>query len=89
LDRPARPEESFFELGGSSLQLMELHAELVKTCGKTLPITKLFEYPSIRAFSAWLAGSIDGNAASAQARDRGTKQREAMARRRPSGVSER
>lgn len=49
-------EANFFDLGGSSLQLIEAHAKLQKSLARTLPITLLFEHASVRA----LGHALDG-----------------------------
>lgn len=44
-------DDSFFDLGGSSLQLMELHSELTRTFPQDLRVTDLLESPTIRALA--------------------------------------
>jgi aspartate racemase len=50
---------NFFDLGGNSLLLIEAHSRLQKRIGRSLPITALFEYPTVRS----LARSLGGDAA--------------------------
>src|SRR5262249_42905889 len=49
-------EENFFDLGGTSLQLIEAHAELTRMLGRQLPVTALFEHSTVRGLAGWLAG---------------------------------
>jgi amino acid adenylation domain-containing protein len=48
-------DSNFFDLGGTSLQLIKLHAQLQSTLGRVIPLLDLFEYPSIAALAARLA----------------------------------
>jgi amino acid adenylation domain-containing protein len=47
---------NFFDLGGSSLLLIEAHSRLQKRLGRSLPITALFESPTVRALARSLGG---------------------------------
>src|SRR5262249_43773650 len=42
LNREVRPTDNFFDLGGDSLQLIEVHSELQKKLGHELSIIDLF-----------------------------------------------
>ncbi|RYJ03103.1 MAG: amino acid adenylation domain-containing protein, partial [Acetobacteraceae bacterium] len=48
------PAANFFDLGGSSLQLMELQAELARRTGRSLPMTTFFAHPNVAALAAHL-----------------------------------
>lgn len=50
-------DESFFELGGRSLQLVLVNNLLKDAFGRALPIVTLFEHPTVRALAAFLSGS--------------------------------
>jgi acyl carrier protein len=76
------PEENFFDLGGTSLQLLEVHAELTKLLGRNLPVTELFDYSSVRALAKRLAGTTSPDPALAGAQARADRQKEAFARQR-------
>jgi acyl carrier protein len=77
-------EDNFFDLGGSSLQLLEVHAELKKWCGGELAVTELFEHPTVRALARRLAGrKADLDPAFTKTQDRARRQQEAFARQRP------
>jgi acyl carrier protein len=51
--------ENFFDLGGDSLLLIEAHAKLQKRLAIGLPITQLFEHPTVRSLARSLAESSD------------------------------
>jgi len=53
------PDENFFDLGGTSLQLTRLHAELQAVLGRRLPVTGLFSHPTLRSLARWLGGTPD------------------------------
>lgn len=55
----AGPEDRFFDLGGSSLQLIDAHALIEKALGRTLDITLMFEVPRLADLAAKIAG-MDG-----------------------------
>jgi len=74
-------EENFFDLGGSSLQLLELHAELNRMLGRRLPRTVLFEHVTVRALAGWLTGERDLKPALAQVQERAKRQKEAFTQR--------
>jgi hypothetical protein len=74
--------DNFFDLGGDSLQLIEVHSELQENLGLELSMMDLFEFTTIKS----LAGRLNGIGAKgpvlAQARERGRKQKEMLARQR-------
>ncbi|MFZ0796732.1 MAG: acyl carrier protein, partial [Terriglobales bacterium] len=45
------PTDNFFDLGGDSILLVEVHAELQQTLNRKFSVTDLFQFPSIRALS--------------------------------------
>ncbi|HLZ85960.1 MAG TPA: aminotransferase class III-fold pyridoxal phosphate-dependent enzyme, partial [Puia sp.] len=49
-------EDNFFELGGNSLVALKTVAALQQQHGLDLPITKLYQFPTIKAVAAWLDG---------------------------------
>ncbi|HSY40361.1 MAG TPA: beta-ketoacyl synthase N-terminal-like domain-containing protein, partial [Polyangia bacterium] len=51
--------DSFFDLGGSSLVAVELLGEVRKVTGRTLPVVALFRHPTVRG----LAIELDGGGA--------------------------
>lgn len=65
---------SFFEAGGDSLQLAELHRRLERELGHSFPLVDLFRHPSIRAQAQHLGGlAVPGGAQ--KGRERAMKRR--------------
>jgi amino acid adenylation domain-containing protein len=55
-----RPEDNFFDLGASSLDLIRIHAKLVEAFGPVLTAVDLFGHPNIKAVTAKIDGDVDG-----------------------------
>jgi acetoacetyl-CoA synthetase len=51
---PIRPDENFFDLGGDSLLAITLFLEIGKATGRDLPITTIYEAPTIAELAATL-----------------------------------
>jgi non-ribosomal peptide synthetase component F len=47
-------DDNFFDVGGSSLRMVELQAIFREELGSEVPIARLFEYPTVRSFASWL-----------------------------------
>lgn len=52
----AAPDRSFVDLGGSSLAANQLVALLSKRLGKSIPVIRVFEHPTLRQFTQYLLG---------------------------------
>jgi aspartate racemase len=77
--------QNFFDIGGTSLKLVEAHARLVRTMRRQIPVTALFQYPTIASLAAFLAPDAARTGAKpvsrlAAAAERARIQREALAR---------
>lgn len=72
--------DNFFDFGGDSLQVIEMHSELQKMLGRELSITDLFEYTTVRSLANRLRHEAEPEPAVSQAHDRANKQRHPMAR---------
>ncbi len=59
-------DESFFDLGGSSLLLLRAHARLQAALGRELSMVHLFEFPTIRTLAQFLRDGARGARSSAQ-----------------------
>jgi non-ribosomal peptide synthetase component F len=77
-------DDNFFDLGGSSIHLAEIHARLQQVLKRSFPITDLFAHTTIRTLTVHL-GTEPGRAQPlAAVRNRARRQREAaMAARKP------
>lgn len=47
-------DDNFFDLGGTSLQLVGIHAALQVSLERALPLIELFAYPTVRTLAHWL-----------------------------------
>ena len=71
---------SFFEAGGHSLRLMQVHRRLCDALGVDVPIVTLFRHPTVRALAAELGAVSVAVASGAASADRAARQRDAAAR---------
>jgi amino acid adenylation domain-containing protein len=55
LSVPVGSRDNFFDLGGTSLQIMEVQRELVKWAGRDIPITHLFQYSTVNSLAEYLS----------------------------------
>ncbi|GGS23237.1 hypothetical protein GCM10010269_72630 [Streptomyces humidus] len=51
--------DTFFDLGGNSLALAKLHSRIVAAFGRELPITALFEHPTVSALARALGAATE------------------------------
>ncbi len=78
-------EDNFFDLGGHSLSLVRVHQQLQKSLAREIPITALFQFPTIRTLAERLGQKEDGTGLGDKVQARAQLQRAALARnRRPS-----
>lgn len=47
-------DQNFFDLGGDSLRIIQVHAQLVKQTGLSVDVVDLFQYPTIAALAEFL-----------------------------------
>jgi len=74
--------ENFFDVGGDSLILVAVHADLEKHFQRHLPITELFKFTTVRSLAHHLGGDKSAESALSEAQQRAQKQRAALARQR-------
>ena len=75
-------QDNFFDLGGHSLLIVQVHRQLCAALKSDILIVALFQYPTIAALAKHLTQKGGETPALQQAMDRAQKQREALARRR-------
>ena len=71
--------DSFFDLGGHSLRMAQVHARLREILQRDVPLLVLFQYPTISALARYLQG--DANQESQKllrSQERGRRQKEAL-----------
>jgi amino acid adenylation domain-containing protein len=74
--------DNFFDIGGTSLKLVEAHSRLVRALHRQIPVTALFQHPTIGSLAAYLApsGTTPAPSRLMAAASRARMQREALAR---------
>ncbi len=74
-------EDNFFDVGGHSILAVQVLRELEQALGRTIAITDLFRFPTVRSFARHM-GAADGSAPTAaqQAVDRARARRERLGR---------
>lgn len=80
------PEDNFFDLGGQSGLLIQVHALLQERLGREVPLMHLFQFPTVRSLAQRLErgdedpATVDETAQAA--RERAGERREMRSRRR-------
>jgi acyl carrier protein len=81
LNLPSVPTDAnFFDLGGTSLLLVRIHAAIKARFARDLALNDLFANPTLDQLARFLSGASEGNAALDQARARGRRQEELLQR---------
>jgi acyl carrier protein len=72
-------EENFFDLGGYSLLLVQMHSRLKERLETEFPIVACFEHPTVRSLAGHLGGpGTSGPNNGAHLRDRAERQKRAL-----------
>jgi len=79
-------QDNFFDLGANSLVVAEVAVALRNTLGRDIPLTDLFQYPTIRTLTAYLTQSPTENALSERGSGRGQARKEALRLRSRGGI---
>jgi amino acid adenylation domain-containing protein len=53
--------DNFFDLGGHSLRIIEVTRKLENVLNRVLPMTDMFEYPTVSAMAEYLGGQVSSN----------------------------
>jgi ubiquinone/menaquinone biosynthesis C-methylase UbiE/acyl carrier protein len=72
---------NFFDLGGTSLALMDVQEELLAKLGTEVPMATLFQYPTVEGLVRHLTGGFEGDAD-----EQADRRREAMSKRKRSDI---
>ncbi|HEY1551419.1 MAG TPA: phosphopantetheine-binding protein, partial [Kofleriaceae bacterium] len=64
---PATSDEDFFAAGGHSLVATEVAVRLSQTLGVDVPLTMMFDAPTVHAQAAWLADNVSAGAIACEA----------------------
>jgi aryl carrier-like protein len=76
--------DNFFDLGGHSLLMAQVHSQLKEIHGRDLPLIKLLEHPTISSLAKYLKGEEDAHLSVEQNYSRAQKQMKAIGRQRES-----
>ncbi|HEX2254148.1 MAG TPA: amino acid adenylation domain-containing protein [Thermoanaerobaculia bacterium] len=77
--------DNFFDLGGNSVGMVQVHGRLGAALGREVAITHLFRFPTVAGLAASIAAEPGTDQAVGTARDLADRQREARRRRRGKG----
>jgi amino acid adenylation domain-containing protein len=69
---PVGVEDNFFDLGGNSLQLAEVHVRIQREVGREFPITELFAHSTVRSLAASLESRVPAAPVHRRPRPNGT-----------------
>jgi hypothetical protein len=72
-------QDNVFDLGGHSLLLADAQALLCERLARDVPLSKLFEHPTVGALATWLAGDEAPTGSAEVSRDRARLQRQGLA----------
>jgi hypothetical protein len=68
-------DDNFFDLGGHSLLMVQVQQTLRRSLGRSLPITDLFRFPTIRSLAAYLSRDDDDTVTTQQGVERADTRR--------------
>ncbi len=72
--------DNFFDLGGHSLKMAQVHARLREVLGREVSLLTLFQYPTIGTLTAFLSGDVQAEQKdTARSQERGRLRKEAAA----------
>ncbi|WP_295808374.1 non-ribosomal peptide synthetase [uncultured Nitratireductor sp.] len=72
------PDQNFFDLGGTSMQLMRVHAALERELGRAIDVVTVFEHPKIRSLARFLEEPAADGRQIAAAQNRAARQKQMM-----------
>jgi hypothetical protein len=67
--------DNFFDIGGHSLLMVQVHARLAKLVEHDVPLLRLLEHPTVASLAAHLSAAEPAGAALAESRERAHRQR--------------
>jgi amino acid adenylation domain-containing protein len=73
-------DRNFFDLGGDSLRLLTVRAELQKIWGREVSLTSMLQYPTVQSFAAYIRDGRLGSRLS-NVRERAIRLRQGLSRR--------
>jgi natural product biosynthesis luciferase-like monooxygenase protein len=82
-------EDNFFDLGGHSLLLAQVHGQLCQAIDNNLPLVKMLEHPTVSSLARFLSRDHADSFSTKQNQDRVDKLREGLQRQRRTAVKAR
>jgi natural product biosynthesis luciferase-like monooxygenase protein len=82
-------EDNFFDLGGHSLLLAQVHGQLSQSLKRNLPLIKMLEHPTVSSLARFLSQQQIDTVSIEQSRDRAEKLRAGVGRQRRNSVKAR
>jgi AMP-binding enzyme/AMP-binding enzyme C-terminal domain/Phosphopantetheine attachment site len=82
-------EDNFFDLGGHSLLLAQVHGQLSQALNRSLPLIKMLEHPTVRSLARFLSQEQGDSLSIQRSHDRAGKLREGLERQRRNTVKAR
>ena len=76
-------DSNFFDLGGHSILLVEMHKRLEQALNRRLPVVSLFQHTTVRSLARYINSVPENGTTYQRAVDRAQQQREALAKRTP------
>jgi hypothetical protein len=77
-------EDNFFDLGGHSLLLAQVHGQLCRTLNKKLPLIKMLEHPTVSSLADFLSQERVDSLSLKESHNRAERLREGLDRQRRS-----
>ena len=72
-------DDNFFDLGGDSLRIVSVHSRLQEAFATEFPVTKTFQYPTVRAMAKFLDDARRDQPQFQDVRERARRQRKVLA----------
>ena len=72
--------DNFFDLGGNSVQIVQVHTKLKEQLKKEIPVTTLFQYPTIASLVKYLSEGESPRVNLQEAQDRALRQKRVLSR---------
>ncbi|MFP5262672.1 MAG: non-ribosomal peptide synthetase, partial [Blastocatellia bacterium] len=73
--------DNFFDLGGHSLLMVEVHSRLREVMNRDLSIVELFKFPTVSSLAQHLSGGDEARTSARENQERGVSRRESIAQR--------
>jgi acyl carrier protein len=79
-------DDNFFDIGGHSLLVVQVHRALREACAQKLSLTDLYRFPTVRGLATHLGAGVVPGAAVKDSKTRGELRRQALGGRKRRGA---